>query len=123
MAEYSFSEEAIQNAIKAAQASHNDAIANNRLTSFDISQGVPMQPGTLVVGASCISVTVENGKVCLYLPLGIGKYCFTIPSIFPDGTAGQACLSICTTWGLAMGLKVTVIIAGVTVISQSFGKC
>ena len=123
MAEYSFDEEAIQGAIKAAQASHDDATANNKLMSFDVSQGVPMQPGTLVVGAECISVTVENGKVCLNLPLGIGKYCFTVPSIFPNGTVGQACLSICTTWGIPTGVKVTVVIAGVTVINQSFGKC
>jgi hypothetical protein len=123
MAEYSFSEEAIQGAIKAAQASHDDAIANNKLMAVDISNGVPMQPGTLVVGAECISVTVENGKICINLPLGIGKYCFTIPSKFPSGTVGQACLSICTKWKIPTGVKVTVAIAGVTVINQSFGAC
>jgi hypothetical protein len=123
MADYSFDEAAIQDAIKAAQASHNAATANREGMTFDISKGVPMQSGSLVVGVQCISVTVENNQVCINLPLGIGNYCFTIPISFPNGTVGQACLSICTTLGFPTGVKVTVEFAGVTVISQSFGKC
>ncbi len=79
--------------------------------------------GHLKLLASCISVTVSGGKICLNLPLGIGSVCLPIPAVFPDGTAAQACLSICTTWGIPTGVKVTVAIAGQIVVEKSFGKC
>ena len=79
--------------------------------------------GHLSLAGGCISVTVENGKVCLNLPLGIGKYCLPIPSFIPDGTAAEACLSICTTFGIPTGVKVTISVAGKVIIQKSFGKC
>lgn len=77
----------------------------------------------MLVSGGCIAVTVENGKICLSLPLGIGKVCLPIPASIPNGTAAQACLHICTTWGIPTGVKVTVSVAGVTIVQQSFGKC
>ena len=123
MAEYSFNEEAIADAIKAAQATHKDATASTKGLAFDISKGGGLQDGPLSIGAQCISVTTEDHKVCINLPLGIGKRCFTLPVNIPNGTAGSACISICTTWGIPTGVRLTVTVAGVTVVNQSFGKC
>lgn len=77
----------------------------------------------MLVGAECISVTTENHQVCISLPLGFGKHCFSIPVSIPDGSVGKACLSICTTWGIPTGVRITIEIGGITVINQTFGKC
>ena len=87
-------------------------------SSFDTTKG-----GDLAVAAQCISITVEDHKVCINLPLGFGKHCISIPVNIPNGTAGKACLKICTTWGIPTGIKVSVEIGGITVVSQTFGKC
>ncbi|RQO35061.1 hypothetical protein DBR39_19035 [Chryseobacterium sp. KBW03] len=124
MAEFKFSEEAISHALEAAKRSHEDSQANRRSSGADSDLSLAnTSAGYLLVTAECISITVENNKVCINLPLGFGKYCFSIPLSIPNGTAGQACLSICTTWGIPTGIRVTIIIAGITIISQSFGKC
>ncbi|MBE4951257.1 hypothetical protein [Chryseobacterium culicis] len=124
MAEFNFSEEAISNALEAAKRSHEDSQANRRSAGTDSDVSLASaNAGYLLVTAECISITVENNKVCINLPLGFGKYCFSIPLSIPNGTAGQACLAICTTWGIPTGVRVTIVIAGITVISQSFGKC
>lgn len=83
----------------------------------------PADDGHLCISAACISVTVENGRVCIKLPLGLGNVCLPIPAIFPDGTVAEACLSICTTWGIPTGVRVTVSIAGKVIVQKSFGKC
>ncbi len=72
--------------------------------------------------AQCISVTIENHKICLNLPV-VGKKCITIPINLPNGTAAQACLSICTHWRIPTGVKVTVSVAGHVVVTKTFGKC
>lgn len=68
-------------------------------------------------------MVVDGGKICLELPLGLGRFCFPIPPVFPNGTAAQACLSICTTWGIPTGVRVTVSIAGNVILEKTFGKC
>lgn len=118
MSTYSFSDEAVANAIAAAKKTHEETQLDATASNFNIHKG-----GCMLVAAECISVTTENHKVCINLPLGLGKHCLSLPVSIPDGTAGKACLSICTTWGIPTGVKVTVTIAGVTVVSQSFGKC
>lgn len=118
MSNYSFSEEAVNNAIDAAREAHADHELNASRAGFDITHG-----GCLLVAAECIKITTEGNKVCINLPLGFGKHCFTLPVSIPSGTVGKACLSICTTWGIPTGIKVSIIIAGITVLSQSFGKC
>lgn len=118
MAKYhEFDQKAISAALDAARGAHdrNLLAASDKVNAFD--------DGHLRLAASCISVTVENGSVCLNLPLGIGNICLPIPSIFPNGTAAQACLDICTTWGIPTGVRVTVSIAGQTIVDKSFGKC
>lgn len=115
---YSFDEEAIQAALDAAKKNHESSNLMSVNSQFDTSKG-----GDLQISAQCVKVTVENNKVCVELPLNLGKHCLTIPLSIPNGSVGQACLSICTTWGIPTGVRVSVIIAGITVISQVFGKC
>lgn len=115
---YSFSDQAVQGALETAKRPYDQ----ERLRGLAESSS-PTQIGELSVLAECISVTVGDNEVCINLPLGLGSHCIPIPISFPNGTAAQACLSICTTWGIPTGAKVSVIIAGVTVVSQGFGKC
>lgn len=115
---YSFSEEAISNAIEAAKNTHKETQLNATKSDFNVHRG-----GCMLVAAECVKVTTEGHSVCVELPLGFGKHCFNLPVSIPSGSVGQACLSICTTWGVPTGVKVSVVIAGITVVSQSFGKC
>ena len=118
MTHYDFDAKAIDATLEAAR-SHGSALqlaAVNHQT--DLSSG-----GKLTLGATCVSVTVQNGKVCLNLPFGFGSVCLPIPAIIPNGTAAQACLDICTTWGVPTGIKVTVSVAGRTIVQQTFGYC
>jgi len=121
--EYRFDDAEIADAIKSAQTTHKNATANIKGVALDMSKGLSMQDGPLSIGAQCISVTTSNHQVCINLPLGIGKRCFTLPVNIPNGTVAKACLSICTTWGIPTGVKLSIVVAGVTIISQSFGKC
>ena len=132
MADYSFSEAAIKEAIESAKATYSDAKAEAQVAEaqgaeaqrlgFDLSGG-GMQEGTMQIMAQCISVTTANHKICISLPV-VGKRCLTVPISIPNGKVGKACLSICTKWpGIPVGVKVSVTIGGVTVINQSFGFC
>ncbi len=112
---HNFDDKSIEAALEAARGHYKGNI--------DASAVSPGEDGHLALAAGCISVTVENGKVCLNLPLGFGKYCFPIPKIIPDGTAAEACLHICTTWGIPTGVRVTISVAGKVIVSKSFGKC
>lgn len=123
MENYSFSEDAIKNAIEAAKATHSESTADVQEVGFNLSKGGNMFAGSMLIAAQCISIKTANHKICISLPLGIGKRCFTLPINIPNGSVGSACLSICTTWGIPTGIRVTVTIGGITVISQSFGKC
>lgn len=115
---YNFDSQAIEDALHAAKENHADLDLETTNAQFDTSKG-----GDLVVRAQCIAVKVENNKVCLELPFGLGSHCLTLPVNIPNGTVGKACLDICTTWGIPTGVKVSVVIGGITVISQTFGKC
>lgn len=115
---HSFDEAAINAALEASRG-HYDA---GDLAAQGL-KGSIADDGGLHIAAGCISVTVENGKICLNLPLGIGKVCLPIPSIIPNGTAAQACLSFCTRFGIPVGVKVTVSVAGIVVVQKSFGLC
>ena len=111
----SFSVDAINQALEAAQR-HRVA----RMPTV-VNHETPLEDGALKLSAQCISVTVQNGQVCLNLPLGIGSVCLPIPAIFPNGTAAQACLDICTKWGIPCGVEVTVSVAGHVVVKKNFG--
>jgi hypothetical protein len=76
--------------------------------------------------AECISVTIENGKACLEVPV-VGKQCLNVPEWVPNGTVAEACIDACKSgWGrfkVITGAKVFIKVAGVTVTEQKFGKC
>ncbi len=118
MTYYKFDEKAVSNALDAARTTHEGIQRSATESDFNI-----MKAGSLLVHAECISVKTEKQKVCLDLPLGLGKHCISIPISFPDGTVAKACLHICTTWGIPTGVKISIEIGGITVISQTFGKC
>lgn len=71
--------------------------------------------------SECISVKVEDHQVCLEIPV-IGEVCIPVPSFIPNLTVGQACLELCTTFGIPTGVKVTLEILSFKV-TKSFGKC
>jgi hypothetical protein len=121
--EYSFDDKAIAEALASAKATHSEATANAQAAASDLSRGLSMNEGSVQTLAQCISVTTANHKICIKLPL-VGSRCFTIPVNIPSGTVGKACFSICTKWpGIPVGVKVSITLGGVTVISQSFGLC
>ncbi len=110
----SFSDQAVQEAIDAASKHYNTQTKAGHTLSDD--------DGHLALLAECISVTIANGKACINLPLGIGSKCIPVPISY-DGKVAQACLTICTTWGIPTGVKVTVSVAGIVILTKSFGKC
>ena len=115
---YKFSEEAVNSAISTARNHY----ADSELMSLRSTDSLP-DAGELSLLAECITIKVEGNKVCIDLPLGFGKVCLPIPISIPNGEVGKACLSICTTWGIPTGVKVTVKIGGVEVVSKKFGRC
>lgn len=110
-----FSRDAVNQALEAAQRHSKERMPATT------SDEMELQDGALKISAQCISVTVQNNQVCLNLPLGIGSVCLPIPSGFPNGTACQACLDICTKWGIPCGVEVTVSIAGHIIVKKGYG--
>ncbi|MBB3880358.1 hypothetical protein [Sphingomonas pseudosanguinis] len=119
MAMHSFSEEKAQAVLDTFKAHHEMLTARAKsMNGVDLAAS-----GELTVRAECISVAVENGQICLQLPLGFGSICLPIPTPFPDGTAAQACLDICTPYWVPTGVKITISIAGHVVLTKVVGKC
>ncbi|CAN5504958.1 hypothetical protein BH11PSE4_BH11PSE4_06530 [soil metagenome] len=112
----SFSDAAVQAAISSAKSYYDDRLQKG------LHSGLGVDDGHLSTLAECVTLTVSNGQACLNLPLGIGHVCLPVPVSY-DGKVASACLSICTTWGIPTGVRVTVTVAGVTIVSKSFGKC
>lgn len=109
-----FDDKVVQQAVETAQR-HAQSLRGQQTNEL------ALQDGQLKVSAQCVSVTVTNGQVCLNLPLGIGSVCLPVPGWVPNGTAAQACLDICTKWGIPCGVEVTVSVAGQQIISKGFG--
>jgi hypothetical protein len=115
-AEYSFDDDAISRTIERAQQRY---AGRDFRAAPDLSDP---QSGTLRLRAQCISVVSGDNEVCLRLPLGLGKVCLPLPFDLPDGTAAQACLSICHgPFNIPTGVCVTVRVGGVEVVEQCFG--
>jgi hypothetical protein len=79
--------------------------------------------GELKISAQCISLTVNNGQVCLNLPLGLPSVCLPVPSWVPGGATVQACLDICTVLGIPCGVEVTVSFNNQRIVQKGFGCC
>jgi hypothetical protein len=115
---HEFDEKAIASVLDAARSLYDQKKLEESSRTIN-----PIDDGHIRFAAQCISVTVDNGRICLNLPLGIGKFCLPIPSIFPNGTAAQACIDVCTTWGIPTGVRVTVSVAGKVIVEKTFLKC
>jgi hypothetical protein len=84
---FSFSQERIDSVLRTFENEQISAQIGAAATSSEKTADV-------TIAAECISVTVQNGEVCLNLPLGLGSQCIDIPDWVPNGEAARACLSI-----------------------------
>jgi hypothetical protein len=110
---YSFNEDAVQRAVDSAAQRFE---GRNLRAQIDTS----LNPYLRTIG-DCVDLRSGESEVCLDLPLGLGDICIPLPFDLPDGVAAQACLYICTTWGIPTGVTVRVTVGGFTVVDQSFG--
>lgn len=94
---------------------------------------LPVQSGGVLPSSSrngvrpsisfCASVSVQNGKVCVSIPV-LGEICIPIPLTLPSGTAAQACVSTCDILGgIPTGACITVTALGHQVTRQCVGAC
>jgi hypothetical protein len=113
---YSFSDEAISSALEAARKPHEGKDLAAATADLSTSEGAQLE-----ILAQCISVRVNNNRVCLSLPLGIGSICIPIPFHVGNGTVAEACISICTTWGIPTGACASIRVGGTQVVRQCFG--
>lgn len=114
-----FSEDAVAEAIKLGSANYQAVAASfsgGNIDSFAMTEAS--------YTAECISVTVTNSQICLALPAPISKqFCVSVPSWVPNGTAAEACISICTKLGIPSGAKLTVSALGKVIFQKTFGLC
>ncbi len=86
-----------------------------------VLRNVTQQPmASSVVPNACVSVTVQNGKACLDLPI-VGKQCIDVPSWVPNFSIIEACADICTTWGIPTGACVSAKLGGSSLGRACFG--
>lgn len=112
----SFSESAAIAAIESSQAFYDETRGLKGARKLGIDDG---HVSTL---AECITATINGGKVCVNLPLGLGQVCLPIPINY-NGQIASACISICTTWGVPTGVRLTISVGGIVVVSKTFLKC
>jgi len=120
MAENKFNADLVNETIETARTHYNEQMMAGLAEENGLWGALE---GELSLLAECISITVEDHKVCVVLPLKLGKKCLPIPKSIKNGEAGKACISICSTFGIPHGVKVTITILGVVVVSQTFGNC
>ncbi len=104
-------------AIDAAVAASRDHFSSLNLEAFAASPASP----ELSLSGGCISVVTQNNQICVSLPFDLGSHCLPLPLTVPDGTAAQACIQICTKYGIPCGACVTIGIAGVQIVKQCYG--
>ena len=114
---FSFNQERISDILKKCENGQISAEILSSPTSASISKDVFML-------AECTSVTVDNGVVCLNLPLGFGRQCIDIPRFIPNGEVARACLSIIyrTVLGVSIpiGVKVCIFVANQEITCVEF---
>lgn len=114
---HEFNQQEVSALIEAAKNHYDrEALATSGPEAAD--QATP-----LILGETCIEVTVEDGKICLKLPIVNRDICIPIPDFIPNGTVAKACLKICTTFGIPTGACVTITALDRTIANQCFGKC
>ncbi|MGW0810796.1 hypothetical protein [Nonomuraea sp. NPDC002799] len=113
----SFNAADVQSALDAAKAAYAG------VDIHDIDEISLSSMSVLSMAAGCISITVQNNKICVNLPLGLGGLCIPLPLSIPNGTVAQACLRICTIFGAPTGACVSIEVAGVHIAQQCIGLC
>jgi hypothetical protein len=79
-----------------------------------------LQAGPASFSAGCIGLVSQGSQVCLRVPI-VGDLC--VPVDLPDGTFAEACVDLCTHWGIPTGVCVRIRAAGANIFSQCFGWC
>lgn len=123
---HEFDEQAVTEAIAAARESHLESTGATAEGAAAVAAEAPANlsdSGALEIAAQCITVTVANRKICISLPLGIGRVCLPVPGFVPNGKVAQACISLCTKFGIPTGVRITVTVAGQVIIRKTFGRC
>ena len=120
---HEFDDAAVSEAIAAARSAHPETAGASESAAAEATIDLSESSGPMEIAAQCIDVTVANKKICLKLPLGIGKVCVPVPGFVPNGQAAKACISICTTFGIPTGVRLTVTVAGQTILRKTFGRC
>lgn len=104
-----FNQERIDSVLKLSKVS----------TSLD-SEGKGSKTAEITALAQCISLEVEDHKVCVKLPLGLGKQCIDVPDWIPNGEAARVCLSINFIGVLPRGVKICVYVANQEIVCKNF---
>ena len=116
---YNFNEEAYLKVINAAKATQE---VNKPKTSKGSVTAAALDSGRMSYLSECISVSINNDQVCLNIPI-YGQVCITLPIGLPSGTLAQACLNVCTHFGIPTGVTVSIAVAGQTIVTKTFGYC
>ena len=119
---HEFDDNAIDEAVGSARAYHQEAGTAPRESAMAESQPDFSDSGQMELAAQCIDVTVANKKICVKLPK-VGKVCLPVPGFVPNGTVAQACISVCTKFGIPTGVRLTVTVAGKVILRKTFGVC
>ncbi len=119
MPEYtSFSEEAINQAVETARRPYEGVdLRSPQVMTGDLA----LKSGPASFRAECLEIVSRDREVCLGLPLGLPDLC--VPVNLPDGEAVQACLDICTHFGIPTGVCVSLRVAGNEIFRQCFLWC
>lgn len=120
---HEFDEKAVAEAIASARTSHQELTGATESAAEAAPVNLAGSDGPMEIAAQCITVTVANKKICVNLPLRIGRICVPVPGFVPNGKAAQACISICTTLGIPTGVRLTVTVAGAVIVRKTFGRC
>ena len=71
-----------------------DALWNRYQAPNNLVGAEDFSPEVFSLLSECISLAVENGEVCVNLPLGLGKKCIDVPDWVPNGSIAKACLEV-----------------------------
>lgn len=85
------------------------------------AQAVSLDSG-LMPSSTCVSVSVGPSGICLNLPV-VGNVCIPVSIPVPIGTVAQACIDVCTKFGIPTGACVTVTALGKQIAQECFGLC
>ena len=98
------------------------AMAENQMATFKRSTTVYSNVNNISPSAWCIGARVQNGRVCVTLPV-VGERCITLPISLPNFTLIRACISACTHYWVPTGACVSLTGPGGLNFRRCFGWC